>query len=298
MTGSSSKINQQNALATASFVDGRVADSLPLNDRGGAYGHGLFETMLLHKGLLPLRQQHSERLLRDAPTLGISITEEQLAQNIDGLIKRLDSQQLSSGVMKIIVTAGSGGRGYASPAAAVAAPRISAQYFPLPGDIQLQRQQGIRVTECDYRLPLNPVLAGIKHLNRLDQVMARSEWVEEYDDGIMVSADYRVIETTRANLFVKLASGWVTPRLDQAGVRGVMRQLLLDQLFSRAGLKVRQGEVSPEQLDSAEELFSCSSVRGIVPIVAIRKGAADLAIGQDTRALQSRLQDYCGGFSC
>jgi 4-amino-4-deoxychorismate lyase len=154
------------------------------------------------------------------------------------------------------------------------------------------------VTTCGYRLPLNPVLAGIKHLNRLDQVMARAEWAEEYDDGIMFSTHDRAIETTRANLFVKLASGWVTPRLDQAGVRGVMRELLLDQLFSRAGLKVRQGEVSPEQLDSAEELFSCSSVRGIVPIVAIRKDAADLAIGEDTRALQSRLQDYCGGFSC
>ena len=300
MTGSSSKINQQSALATASVVDGRVADSLPLNDRGGAYGHGLFETMLLHKSLLPLRKQHSERLRRDAPTLGISITAEQLAQNIDCLIKLLDPQQLSSGIIKVTVTAGSGGRGYASPAVDLARPRIAVQYFALPESVhlQLQRQEGIRVTTCGYRLPLNPVLAGIKHLNRLDQVMARAEWAEEYDDGIMFSTHDRAIETTRANLFVKLASGWVTPRLDQAGVRGVMRELLLDQLFRRAGLKVRQGEVSPEQLDSAEELFSCSSVRGIVPIVAIRKDAADLAIGEDTRALQGALQRYYGAFPC
>ena len=304
MTGSSSKINQQSALATASVIDGRVADSLPLNDRGGAYGHGLFETMLLHKSLLPLRKQHSERLRRDAPTLGISITAEQLAQNIDCLIKLLDPQQLSSGIIKVTVTAGSGGRGYASPAAEVAQPRIAVQYFALPetAQLQLQRQEGIRVTSCDYRLPLNPALAGIKHLNRLDQVMARAEWAEEYDDGIMFSAHGSAIETTRANLFIKLASGWVTPGLDQAGVRGVMRELLLDQLFSRAGLKVEQGEVSPEQLDSAEELFCCSSVRGIVPIVAIGKGAADLAVGEDTRALQSELesalQDHSGAFSC
>ena len=304
MTASSSKINPQQAVATASVVDGRVADSLPLSDRGGTYGHGLFETMLLHKSLLPLGQHHSERLLRDAPTLGIRITAEQLAQNIDCLMKLLDPQQLSSGIIKVTVTAGSGGRGYASPAAEVAQPRIAVQYFALPetAQLQLQRQEGIRVTSCDYRLPLNPALAGIKHLNRLDQVMARAEWAEEYDDGIMFSAHGSAIETTRANLFIKLASGWVTPGLDQAGVRGVMRELLLDQLFSRAGLKVEQGEVSPEQLDSAEELFCCSSVRGIVPIVAIGKGAADLAVGEDTRALQSELesalQDHSGAFSC
>tara|TARA_B110000902_G_scaffold125542_1_gene146522 strand:+ start:199 stop:1095 length:897 start_codon:yes stop_codon:yes gene_type:complete len=298
MTASSSKIRLENSPATTSVVDGLVADSLPLDDRGSAYGHGLFETMLLDNGILPLRQQHSERLLRDAPTLGIHISAEQLAQNIDCLINLLDPQQLSSGIIKIILTAGSGGRGYASPAAGLALPRIAAQYFPLPEDCQLQRQEGIRVTECDYRLPLNPVLAGIKHLNRLDQVMARSEWAEEYEDGIMFAADHQAIETTRANLFIKLATGWVTPDLDQAGVRGVMRQLLVDELFSSIGLKVRQAAVSREQLDSAGEMFSCSSVRGIVPIVAARKGTVDLAIGEDTRALQGALQRYYGAFPC
>ena len=296
MTGS--KIRLDNVPATTSVVDAAVVHSLPLNDRGSAYGHGLFETMLMDNGVLPLRQQHAERLLRDAPTLGISITAEQLAQNVDILINLLGPQQRSSGIIKIMVTAGSGGRGYASPAAGVALPRVAAQYFALPEDCQLQRQQGVRVTECDYRLPLNPVLAGIKHLNRLDQVMARSEWAEEYEDGIMFSVAHHAIETTRANLFIKLATGWVTPRLDQAGVCGVMRQLLLDELFKSIGLKVMQSEISREQLNSAEEIFSCSSVRGIVPIVAIRNGTVNLAIGDDTRALQQSLQHHYGAFPC
>lgn len=296
MTGS--KIRLENAPATTSIVDAVVASDLPLSDRGSAYGHGLFETMLLNSGVLPLRQQHAERLLRDAPVLGIIITAEQLQQNIDSLINLLDPEQLSSGIIKIILTAGSGGRGYAPPDSDLASPRVVAQYFALPENCQLQRQQGIRVTECDYRLPLNPVLAGIKHLNRLDQVMARSEWAEEYEDGIMFSADHQAIETTRANLFIKLATGWVTPRLNQAGVCGVMRQLLLDELFKSIGLKVIQSEISRDQLHSAQEIFSCSSVRGIVPIVAVKNGAVNLAIGDDTRALQQALQRHYGAFRC
>lgn len=296
MTGSTLRL--ESSSATTSVVDAVVAHSLPLNDRGSAYGHGLFETMLLDNGVLPLRQQHAERLLRDAPTLGISITAEQLAQNIDCLINLLDPQQLGSGIIKIMVTAGGGGRGYASPAPGLALPRVAAQYFRLPEDCQLQRQEGIRVTECEYPLPLNPVLAGIKHLNRLDQVMARSEWAEEYDDGIMFAANHQAIETTRANLFIKLAKGWVTPRLDQAGVCGVMRQVLLDELFGSIGLKVIESEISREQLNSAQEIFSCSSVRGIVPIIAIRNDTVNLAIGEDTRALQCELQRSYGVFPC
>lgn len=290
---------------TYSVVDGIATDSLPLTDRGGAYGHGLFETMLLHHGALPLRQQHSERLLRDAPTLGINIAAEQLEGNLESnlesniatLVQGLTPEQRQSGIVKIIVTAGSGGRGYASPTVAEATPRIIAQYFPLPDDLQVQRQQGTSLTECDYRLPLNPILAGIKHLNRLDQVMARAEWAKEYDDGMMFSADDCLIETTRANLFIKLSSGWVTPSLDQAGVRGVMRELLIDKLFASVGLKVQQTTVSREQLASASELFSCSSVRGIVPVTSTLS-AGTLAIGSDTRLLQSALQNNYQGFPC
>jgi len=280
-----------------SVINSTPADSLPLTDRGGSYGHGLFETMLLHDGALPLLQQHFQRLLRDAPVLGVNIRADQLSSNLDSLLRGLTPEQRQSGIVKVIVTAGSGGRGYAPPVLSEVSPRIIAQYFPLPDDLQTQRQQGISLTECDYRLPLNSRLAGIKHLNRLDQVMARSEWAEEYDDGLMFSADGSLIETTRANLFIKLSSGWVTPILDQAGVRGVMRELLIDGLFARAGLKLQQARVSREQLYSARELFTCSSVRGIVPVTSMMSVAA-LSVGKDTRLLQSTLLDHVQGFPC
>jgi 4-amino-4-deoxychorismate lyase len=298
MTDFSSKTSFDNSRTPISVVDGRAADSMPLTDRGGSYGHGLFETMLLHSGALPLLPQHSARLLKDAPILGLNITADCLESNISSLLKLLEPQQLSSGIIKVTLTAGSGGRGYAPPSPSAAVPRISVQYFALPQESQQQRQKGIRVTECDYRLPLNPVLAGIKHLNRLDQVIARSEWGDEYEDGIMFSSDHQVIETTRANLFVKLASGWVTPRLDQAGVRGVMRELLLHRLFRSAGLQVKEATISREQFDSADEIFSCSSVRGLVPIIATKRTTAERAIGEDTRALQGLLQSHYGAFPC
>ena len=156
-----------------SVINSTPADSLPLTDRGGSYGHGLFETMLLHDGALPLLQQHFQRLLRDGPVLGVNIRADQLSSNLDSLLRGLTPEQRQSGIVKVIVTAGSGGRGYALPVLSEVSPRIIAQYFPLPDDLQIQRQQGISLTECDYRLPLNSRLAGIKHLNRLDQVMAR-----------------------------------------------------------------------------------------------------------------------------
>ena len=277
------------------MVDGLAADTVSLSDRGGAYGHGLFETLLLHNGSIPLWQEHSRRLVADAPVLGIKVSQTRLQANLDAFVRGLSDEQLRGGIVKIIVTAGNGGRGYASPVNM--APRIICQYFELPANVQQQRREGITLTRCHYRLPINPALAGIKHLNRLDQVMARAEWVDEFDDGIMFSSEGLAVETTRANLFLKGADGWITPMLDKAGVRGVMRALLLDVLFTTCGLAVRQTTVTREQVAEANELFVCSSVRGVVPVVAAADSGA-LAVGDDTRTLQTALHKRCDSFPC
>ena len=277
------------------MVDGLPADTVPLSDRGGAYGHGLFETLLLDNGSMPLWHEHSQRLIADAAVLGIQVSQTHLQTDLDAFVRGLCGDQLRDGMVKIIVTAGSGGRGYASPANMQ--PRIICQYFELPANVQQQRREGITLTRCHYRLPINPALAGIKHLNRLDQVMARAEWVEEFDDGIMFSTEGLAVETTRANLFLKGADGWITPVLDKAGVRGVMRALLLDELFASCGLVVRETTVTPEQLTEANELFVCSSVRGVVPVIATTESGA-LAIGDDTRIIQTALHKRCASFPC
>jgi len=282
---------------TLTMVDGLFANKIPVSDRGSAYGHGLFETMLLHDGCVPLWGLHCARLQRDSPTLGIAVSQQQLQISLNALIAAIEDSGLTAGIIKLIVTAGSGGRGYQSPE--MVTPRIIGQYFPLPEDLDSQRQQGIRLTECAYRLPVNPTLAGIKHLNRLDQVLARAEWGSDqaFDDGIMFSAEDLVIETTRANLFLKTPQGWHTPKLNRAGVRGVMRELLLDKFFSECGLHVTETDIDRELLDSASELFACSSIRGVVAVTYTPVTGA-LVPGVDTQLVQQALCRSYPGFTC
>ena len=167
-----------------------------------------------------------------------------------------------------------------------------------PGYLEQQRRDGVALTQCQYRLPGNPVLAGIKHLNRLDQVIARSEWNDEYADGVMYSSDGLLIESTCANIFIKTAEhGWITPKLDQAGVRGVMRNLLLEQIFTQSGLTVSEGEISQQLLASASELFICSSIRGLLPVIEINN-LGRWTIGDETKRLQSALFDLYDCYPC
>lgn len=277
-------------------INGVEADLLAVADRGAAYGHGLFETMLFSAGVVPLWQRHSSRLVADARVLGLSISQISLDDNLAKFIDLLVRQSQSSGIIKLTVTAGTGGRGYASPA--ILAPRVICQFSPLPDRLEQPRREGVVLTQCQYPLPANPVLAGIKHLNRLDQVLARSEWADEYADGLMYSQEGMLIETTCANIFIKTASdGWITPKLDRAGVRGVMRGLLLDKLFTRTGLTVSEGEISPQLLATASELFICSSIRGLLPVTEIND-LGHWAIGADTKMLQSALFDLYDCYLC
>ncbi|MGB0450029.1 MAG: aminodeoxychorismate lyase [Porticoccaceae bacterium] len=277
-------------------INGVEADSLPVADRGTNYGHGLFETMLLSAGEIPLWQCHSSRLMADAPALGLSISKDILDHNLEKFLTLLKGQSLGSGIVKLMVTAGTGGRGYASPEKL--SPQVICQFSPLPENLFQSRREGIALTQCQYRLPANPLLAGIKHLNRLDQVLARAEWGDEYADGLMFSQQGILVEATSANIFIKTAdSGWLTPVLDQAGVRGVMRGLLLERLFNQAGLQVSEGTIGPQQLATASELFICSSVRGLLPVTEI-KNIGHWSIGPDTKRLQSALFDLYDCYPC
>ena len=282
--------NVADFMPALTMIDGAVTTGMPISDRACAYGHGLFETMLLCDSVVPLWMEHCQRMVSDSPVLGIHLEKQVLQSSLDNFIRGLDDPLRRSGIIKLIVTAGSGGRGYQSPANV--SPRIVLQYFPLTDDIGPQRQMGVELTECCYRLPVNPILAGIKHLNRLDQVLARAEWDNHYDDGCMFSCDDLLIETTRANLFLKTADGWVTPRLDQSGVRGVMRGILLHKVFAECGLQVSETDVTRDLYQQVIELFICSSVRGVIPVTGTPT-TGPLEIGTDTRKLQRVVETYC-----
>jgi 4-amino-4-deoxychorismate lyase len=266
-----------------------------LSDRGLAYGHGLFESIRYFDGDFLLENRHLARIQNDSGRLGIRVNLSHMSSALLSFKEILLKQSIVDGIVKIIVTAGSGGRGYQSSEASI--PRIILRHSVAPVNLQDYRNTGISLWRCGQRLSTNTQLAGIKHLNRLEQVLAASErHSSDCDDGLMMNDDGLVIETTRANIFFRGTSGrWITPDLDACGVSGVMRSLLIEEIFPLMGICPEIGAVGESDLDDYDELFICNSVRGIVPIVGIRKpdnqSTEKRAIGKVTRELQSMLSN-------
>lgn len=262
-------------------VDGRETDALPADDRGLAYGDGLFETLRACNGILPLLDRHLERLfagLRQLqfPPLPINLVAEELQRA---------ARDFPDGVVKLIVTRGSGGRGYRRPSP-VHARRI-VQAMQAPQHVAAWRTHGIRVHLCETRLAAPAVLHGLKHLNRLPQVLARAEWDDpEIHEGLMQDDAGNIIEGTMSNLFLVNAGTLQTPAVGP-GVRGVMRDFVRE-LATIAGFECREAPVRLADLHAADEVFMTNSVIGICPVVRI--GKQQFATGTITRQLQLRVE--------
>ncbi|MDG0968832.1 MAG: aminodeoxychorismate lyase [Porticoccaceae bacterium] len=274
------------------FVNLGASDPLLASDRGLAFGQGMFETMLYSNGSVPLIDWHIRRLSIGAVRLQIPINTQELTLAVSKACTILLSQQSESCVLKLIVTAGVGGIGYENPTNCKS--QIVVIKNELPISVLRQRDVGVKLWRCQHRLPRNKVLAGIKHLNRLDQVIGRNEpHPPDCSDGLMFDDHDCLIETTSANVFLySSALGWVTPDLEFVGVTGVMRSLLIKIFFAEQNILVTEAPVSQNDLSSAEELFICNSIRGIVPVVGISEDngvAKDYKIGKMTRSLQCAL---------
>ena len=285
-------------MTTYFTIDGKTIDSNAtiehlVNDRGLAYGHGLFETILYRCGELPLIKWHLKRISDDTHKLGISIQSQQIEDYLNLFVSRLQHNKITEGVVKVIVTAGVGGRGYATPENIT--PSVICTYDSLPKNIKGQSQEGVAVRCCKHRLPLNGPLAGIKHLNRLDQIIARAEWNNsDYAEGLLSTVDDQLIEGISANLFLKDATGnWLTPDLTLVGVCGVMRSVLLDKLFSNSHIMIKVAKIDLKQLHSCKEMFVCNSIRGIVPVNSIYTSDNQLLnalpLGEQTLMLKTQL---------
>lgn len=231
-----------------------------VDDRGLAYGHGLFETILFTESSIPLLERHLLRLIPDSHLLGIDIKSDDIRYYLDKFLESLACQSITSGVIKIIVTAGVGGQGYKMPDKII--PTLIFSYKQISEN---HNKQDIDIRLCSHFIASGSALAGVKHLNRLDQVIARSEWSHNrYADGLMLSETGNIIEATSANIFVKNKEGqWITPNLNQSGVSGVMRGLLMDEIFPACGLSVSVAVLNREELLSSQEIILCNSIRGI-----------------------------------
>ena len=272
-------------------VNGVLGASVSSLDRGFIYGDGIFETCRLHQGEPLLWSLHVQRLSLGAGRLRIPLNLEKL----EGQLRQIQTAAAQAGhlngVLKVILTRGQGGRGYASPANP--SPSLCWQVFPgIKASWADNARAGIQLRVCDRHLPENPDLAGLKHLNRLDYVLARSEWADEYPEGLLLDRQGHVVEGTLSNLFAWLDGQLCTPALEVAGVAGVMRRFILDTLAPKVGISVVERDLTMEDLGRARELFMCNSVFGIWPVIRLVPKGLVYPIGAVTLELQSAWQTF------
>lgn len=261
------------SILTRVMRDGAVFDSLDPADRGLAYGDGLFETMRVHRGQPVWWQEHWRRLQRGAERLGLPMPDEHAV--------RRECEQLfgdaGDGVFKIILTCGAGGRGYTRPERP--SPTVVLSRHALP----VAWPDPIAIRWCRTPLAIQPALAGIKHLNRLEQVLARREWSDPaIAEGLMRDTEDRVVCATAANLFILHRGRWLTPNVQRCGVAGIARGWLLENVAGSAEADLGAAEVS-----DADAVFLCNAVRGILPVA--RLGQREWTDHDATRRLRLAL---------
>jgi 4-amino-4-deoxychorismate lyase len=263
------------------LVNGQASMHLPVTDRGLQYGDGLFETLALCNGEPLQWNRHMQRLGEGCRCLGLPAPEEKLLREE---VTRIAGSEARA-VAKIILTRGAAGRGYRTDPSSTATRIV--QRLPWPAYPAAASNEGVAVRWCETRLARQPRLAGIKHLNRLEQVLARAEWQEDYAEGLMRDTDGLVIEGTMTNLFLVSDDGTVvTPDLSQSGVAGVMRAQVLDSAAAM-GLTCITQAVTTDMVESAQELFLTNSLIGIWPIRRIE--ARHYVVGQISQTLQAAL---------
>ncbi|NOS74437.1 MAG: aminodeoxychorismate lyase [Methyloglobulus sp.] len=263
------------------LVNGVETNHIPVNDRGFQYGDGLFETIEVVDGQPVFLEQHLVRL--GSGCLRLNIPRPNIQQITDEIYYVCKNSKQA--VLKIIITRGAGGRGYRQPETVHPTRVIS--LHPFPEYPNAHSEQGIVAHICNARLGLNPALAGIKHLNRLEQILARAEWDDPtVQEGIMLDINDHVIEGTMTNLFYVKDDIIYTASLQSTGVAGVMRGIIA-KLLPEHGCKLIEHEYGKEDLLSADEVFVCNSIIGIWPVKQIE--GVSFSVGKLSNQLQGWL---------
>jgi 4-amino-4-deoxychorismate lyase len=263
------------AIMVLSFVDGQESNVISTNDRGLAYGDGCFTTALVNNGEVMMLPQHLKRLVEQSQQLGLPKFDlTALAASI-----RKISTGIAKGVVKVIITCGSGGRGYSRLGAEQAKVIVSLHDYP---KVYPQWQkQGISVGISKQQLGINPMLAGLKHLNRLEQVLLRTELDKRPEDDLLVSdINGTVIECCSANVFWLKAGQWHTPSLATAGVAGLMRANIL-----LTHQHIQSGDYPIAQLVNIDAMFITNAILGIVPVKIFNGQHLDMS---PVKSIQSR----------
>lgn len=264
------------------WINGQPTDCIAVADRGLAYGDGLFETIKVRNGRAALLERHLARLQNGCRRLMIPCDMQLLRNELLAYM-----QQLGDGVCKLLVTRGVGQRGYTLPEPCSPQRILQASSLPQwPVDHGLQ---GIQLFRCQLRLSTQPILAGLKHLNRLEQVLARAEWSDPaYAEGLLLDEHGRVVDCVFSNIFIVREQQLITPALNRCGVAGVMRAELIARA-ELAGIDVQVQDILLQEMLQADEVFTSNSLYGIWPV----RGYVTQrwSVGSLTRKLQHLITD-------
>lgn len=244
------------------LINGLEQDALPASDRAIQFGDGCFTTARILDGNVCLLEAHIRRLQHGCETLMIPFTHwDTLRQE---MCKLAFGKQ--SGVLKVIITRGSGGRGYS--AASCLSPTRILSVSACPAHYSRWREEGVTLTLSPIRLGRNPMLAGIKHLNRLEQVLIRTHLEQtDADEALVLDSEGFITECCAANLLWRQGREVFTPSLDQAGVNGIMRQFCLE-LLARSDFRVVEVSAGEAALKTADEVVICNALMPVVPVRA------------------------------
>ena len=255
------------------LVNDNEQKQISIASRGLAYGDGLFTTAKIVDGQIEYLPSHMQRLLLGCEKLGlIPINSADLTEKLIEVAK-----PYNLAVLKVIVTAGSGGRGYARSTESQNDLIITVHDYPLYYD-ELAIN-GIRVANSTQKVGINPMLGGLKHLNRLEQVLLRQELTNSpLDDLIVANVNDEVVEATSANLFFWLDGKLCTPEITHSGVNGIMRQLILQKYPETI---IRHFTFS--ELAKASAMFICNCVMGVMPVNKYNDQCLSIALPQKMR---------------
>lgn len=262
------------------LVNGQLQNVISLDDRGLAYGDGLFETIAWRQGQPRFLDRHLARLREGCRRLDLPAPPAAAIADEIGLA----AASSQTGTVKIIVTRGCGRRGYTWEAGIV--PSRIVGFDPEPSIVR-PPAGGVSVVYCDTPASRNPRLAGLKTLNRLDNVIARAELrARSADEGLMFDDEARLVGGTMSNLFVVHNRELATPALDRAGVRGVMRDVVMERA-REAGIACREISIARSFLESADEIFLTNALTGLRPVTLC--GASRLDPGPIAATLRAAL---------
>ena len=238
------------------LVNGSFDQAISPVDRGFSYGDGIFRTMVIRNSLPDNWPQHYQKLVADCAVIGIVCPSAELLMS--------DLQQLFAideiAIAKIVITRGEGARGYAPPA--ITMPMRVVVKSPMPQYSVNHLINGVNLHVCRIQMAHQPKLAGIKHLNRLENVMARMEWHEDtIFDGLLLDQIGNVIECTMSNIFARFDHTLITPDLSLCGVAGITRQRIIS-LAVMLKLNIEVKNLSFDELLQADEVVICNSLYG------------------------------------